>query len=92
MPKKLTNDILEQKLKDVEAQLKGYRLSSEKFSKAFYSSPVTMAITEPETGRFVEVNDSFCTTLGYQREELIGHTTLELNMWVHPEKRDDFVK
>lgn len=92
MPKKLTNNIFTQKLKDNEARLTGNRLSSENFSKVFYSSPVTMAITEPETGRIVEVNDSFCTTLGYQRKELIGHTTLELNMWVHPEERGYFVK
>jgi len=63
----------------MEAELKGCRLSSEKFSKAFYSCPVMMTITEPETGRMLEVNDSFCTTL-------------ELNLWVHPEKRDDFIK
>lgn len=92
MSKKPKETMLEQQLRDVEAQLKGCRLSSEKFSKVFYSSPVMMALTEPETGRLIEVNESFCTTLEYLREELIGRTTLELNMWVHPEKRDDFVK
>lgn len=72
--------------------MQGYRWTAEKFSKVFYSSPVMMVVTEWETGCLVEVNDSFCTALGFRREELIGKTTLELNLWVYPERREDLVR
>jgi two-component system sensor histidine kinase/response regulator len=31
------------------------------------------------------VNDSFLLLLGYEREEVIGHTSTELNIWVNLE-------
>ena len=61
------------------------RSSQEKFAKAFLSSPGAIAITKLTDGHFVEVNDSFLVLLGYERQEVIGHTTTELNIWVNPE-------
>ena len=66
--------------------------SEEKFSKAFRSSPNLIAITRMKDGLIVDVNDAFTKILGYKREELIGHTTLELDLWVDPNERDEFVK
>ena len=55
--------------------------SEEKFSKAFQSNPSGIAITEIETGRYIEVNASFCRILGYPPEEVIGYTTLDKGIW-----------
>ncbi|GAG79953.1 unnamed protein product, partial [marine sediment metagenome] len=44
--------------------------SEEKFSKAFHSSPNLMAITRMEDGYYVDVNETYIQTLGYNREEL----------------------
>ncbi|MDY7004625.1 MAG: PAS domain S-box protein [Cyanobacteriota bacterium] len=71
----------------VEAKL---RLSEEKFSKAFRCSPDPIAITTFEEGRFIEVNDGFLEIMGYCREEIIGLTTEELNIWLYPEQRIQF--
>ncbi|HEV2693670.1 MAG TPA: PAS domain S-box protein [Verrucomicrobiae bacterium] len=68
------------------------RESEEKFSKAFYSSPDAISITEAATGRFLDVNDGFAPLYGYAREELIGRTSLELNMWRDPAERDKLVQ
>jgi len=57
------------------------RLSEEKFSKAFRSSPDSITISALKDGRYVEVNDSCLRLLGYHREEVIGHTSIELNIW-----------
>jgi PAS domain S-box-containing protein len=54
------------------------RESEEKFSKAFLSSPNGVAISELETGRYIEVNDSFCQMLGRGRDEILGRTSIEL--------------
>lgn len=55
--------------------------SEEKFQKAFRSNPALMAISTIEEGRFVEVNDIFLTTMEYERAEVIGRTSQELNIF-----------
>lgn len=60
--------------------------SEEKFSKAFSSSANAIGITSMKDSLFVEVNDSFMRFTGYSREEIIGHSTSELNLWVKPEE------
>ncbi|MCP4763198.1 MAG: PAS domain S-box protein, partial [archaeon] len=57
------------------------RESEEKFSKAFMVSPTMLGITQVEDGRFLEVNDAFLNGLGFKKEEIIGKTTIELNMF-----------
>jgi PAS domain S-box-containing protein len=56
------------------------RQSEIKFSAAFRSNPVAMRILELETGRMVDVNNNFLTLTGYSREEVIGHSALELGI------------
>jgi len=60
--------------------------SEEKFSKAFQANPSGIAITEIETGRYIEVNASFCRILGYPPEEVIGYTTLDKGIWSSAEQ------
>ena len=66
--------------------------SEEKFSKSFHSSPILMAITRMEDGTFIDVNNTYSQVLGYSREELIGHSSKNLNLWVKPEQRIEFTK
>jgi PAS domain S-box-containing protein len=63
------------------------RASEERFQTAFYSSPMAMAITTLAEGRYVDVNDAFERQMDYSRDELIGRTTLELNVWPSPSDR-----
>ncbi|MBI4331014.1 MAG: PAS domain-containing sensor histidine kinase [Chloroflexi bacterium] len=70
-----------------EATKSGRLKARERFFKAFYSSPVAMTIARLPEGRWTEVNDSFCRLMEYSREELLGHTSAELNMFVKPEER-----
>ncbi|HLO48679.1 MAG TPA: PAS domain S-box protein [Kamptonema sp.] len=81
----LQNEIAERQR--AEDQL---RLSEEKFSKAFRSSPDAMTITAFADGRFIEVNDSFLSLMDYGLEEVIGNTVANLNIWVKPEDRARF--
>jgi len=60
--------------------------SEERFSKAFASSPMILTISSLETGKLIEVNETFVEATGFSREEAIGKTTVELGVW---KKLDD---
>jgi PAS domain S-box-containing protein len=66
--------------------------SNDKFSKAFHTSPNLMTITTINEGRIIEINDAFCNATGYAREETIGKTTAELNVWNNPEQRGTILR
>lgn len=55
------------------------RASEERFSKAFYNGPVPIVIAD-EDGRYVDANDNFVRLVGYEREALVGRTSIELGM------------
>ena len=48
------------------------------FEKLFVQSPMGMAISSMDAGRFIEVNAAYSAITGYRREELVGHTSADL--------------
>ena len=62
--------------------------SEEKFSRAFHENPAPMAVSTIDEGRFLDVNMSFLTALGYSREEVIGKTAADLNLYSDPAWRN----
>ena len=66
------------------------RISEERFKIAFRASPHPVIITELATGRCLEVNDASLKLFGYEREEVIGQTTLTLGIWPTLEDRTQF--
>jgi len=70
--------------RDVSARARAeeeLRRSEERFSKAFLASPVPCAITRVRDGLFLDANDAFLRMHGYARDEVVGHTTHELDLW-----------
>jgi PAS domain S-box-containing protein len=67
------------------------RLSLEKYTKTFHSAPIWVVLSSLEDGRYIEVNDAFLKTIGYERDEVIGKTSIELNTWEDPEDRERIV-
>ncbi|ARN56350.1 PAS domain S-box protein [Sedimentisphaera salicampi] len=61
--------------------------SEEKFAKAFNSSPLLMALSTVESGKFIDVNDTFLNVLGFERDEVIGKTSQQLRLFEDVEKR-----
>lgn len=64
----------------------------DKYNKAFNSSPYAMLLTKVSDGRIFEVNEGFVRMTGYQPEEVVGKTTLEVGLWIDPEDRKEFVR
>ncbi len=67
------------------------RSSEERFAKAFKANPQPMSLTRLADGLYIDVNESFMAMSGYTREEVIGHTSLDLRIWETPAARDEFV-
>jgi diguanylate cyclase (GGDEF)-like protein/PAS domain S-box-containing protein len=75
--------------KQVELTL---RQSERKFATAFQSSPVAASIATLADGRFVEANQKYLRDFGWAREELIGRTTADINLWPSAEVRAQWVE
>lgn len=79
----VATDITERK----RAQL-ALRESEERFNTAFNASPGSISISRQSDNRFIEVNDTFLQDKGYTRDEVIGHTASELDLWINQEDRE----
>lgn len=55
-------------------------LSEEKFEKAFMNNATLMAITDPDTGRFIDINTSFLRVLGQDGAHVLGKTLVDFGI------------
>jgi PAS domain S-box-containing protein len=63
------------------------RMSEEKFSHVFMTNPDSVTLTRIKDAVYIDVNEGFTRLSGYTREETIGHSTLEINIWENLEER-----
>jgi len=78
------NSMMEQ----LSAEKEALRLSEQRFATAFNASPECITINRLSDGLFLEVNEAFQKASGYQREEALGRTSLELQLWSSPISRE----
>jgi len=67
------------------------RRSETTLSHLVATSPDLITLTDLETGHYVMVNQTFTRLTGYSREQAVGHTALELGVWVDAQQRMAFV-
>jgi len=53
------------------------RESEQRFAAMFHDSPAPLAVVDPDTRRFLDVNRSFTELFGFARDRVIGRTSLE---------------
>lgn len=76
-------------LKEIEAglrQAEAARMDSEaRFVALFQSSPVALGVFRSVHGQFIasELNATWYQVFGYRAEEIIGHTTREIRLWIN---------
>ena len=61
------------------------------FQTVFQTSPDAALVTRVCDGSIIHVNDGFCRITGYTKEEVLGKTTRELNLYYDLADRDLFL-
>jgi PAS domain S-box-containing protein len=67
------------------------RQSEEKFRLAFQTSPDSINLNRLSDGMYIDINEGFTKLTGYTREDAIGKTSIDLNIWHNPKDRERLV-
>jgi diguanylate cyclase (GGDEF)-like protein/PAS domain S-box-containing protein len=67
--------------------LEDVKTEKEKYNTTFNSSPYAIMLTRLSDGKIFEVNTGFVLISGYQPAEVIGKTSLEMDLWIRAEDR-----
>jgi len=78
-----------QRLEQKDATL---RESEERFRVAFHTSPDAININRLADGLYVDINAGFTALTGYTREDVIGRSSLEIEIWCDPADRQKLVE
>jgi two-component system, cell cycle sensor histidine kinase and response regulator CckA len=68
------------------------REAKEHFELIFNTSPDAALISRLNDGIIVDINDGFSAITGFTRDETIGKSALDLDMWGNPDDRQKVVK
>jgi PAS domain S-box-containing protein len=77
-------------ISDLKAVESALRESEQKFRKIFEKNVDMVLLTSLTTGTVIEVNEEFERISGWSREESLGKSNADLNVWVDLEARDRF--
>jgi diguanylate cyclase (GGDEF)-like protein/PAS domain S-box-containing protein len=67
-------------------------LSEVHYRTIFQTSLDCISITRLSDGKIIDVNNTFLDVMGYKLEEVVGRTSLELNIWADPKDRQNMVE
>ncbi|WP_300458387.1 cache domain-containing protein [Desulfobacula sp.] len=81
------NQMIETRTEAIQA----LRESEEKFRLTFLSSPDSINLNRVEDGIYLEINEGFTKIMGYSREEVIGKSSLDFDIWNDPKDKDRLV-
>ncbi|HMB19453.1 MAG TPA: PAS domain S-box protein, partial [Spirochaetota bacterium] len=65
--------------------------SEEKYRAAFVTSPDSVNINRLD-GLYVDINEGFTALTGYTREDVMGRSSTDIDIWAIPEDRNRLVK
>jgi diguanylate cyclase (GGDEF)-like protein/PAS domain S-box-containing protein len=86
----LGRDITERKATEQQLAhaLHALKSSENRYRTAFQTSLDGMIISDLKGGKIVEVNDAFLNLMQFEREEVLGRTAADLNIWMYPQARE----
>ncbi len=82
----IIHDITEKKLAEETLQK-----TEEKFEAAFRLNPNAILLTDLESGKIHEANETFYNLTGMQKSEVLGKSTLEIDFYNDPDDRDRII-
>ncbi len=80
------NNQLRQEIEERKRIEMDLRESEEKFRTLFSFSPQAVSVTDLSTGKFVDVNENFCSLSKLSRQEIVGKSTVELGFYSEKER------
>jgi diguanylate cyclase (GGDEF)-like protein/PAS domain S-box-containing protein len=82
----ITRDISDAKAAEqlLSEAAEALRVSEERYRTVFQTSLDPILINRTSDRRFIDVNQAFLNVMGFARDEVIGRTSLELNLWADP--------
>ena len=81
------NRELEQDIDKRKRMEQAQRLSEAKFAGAFQCNPDSVSIARINDGIILDVNQTFEKITGYTRDEAVGRTATELNIWIDTDQQ-----
>jgi PAS domain S-box-containing protein len=88
-----TNKRLEKELESLRSKnLEKSEIVSQTIMRIFHSASYLMAISKLDSGRYVDVNEAFYKALGYSKEEIIGHTSDDIQIFADFEESNKYIK
>jgi diguanylate cyclase (GGDEF)-like protein/PAS domain S-box-containing protein len=87
----VSRDISESKAaeRQLATAVAALRASEERYRTVFQTSFDSIMIHRLDDGKCIDVNQRFVDGTGFTRQEAIGKTTLELDIWADPKDRDN---
>ena len=77
--------------RELEA-LENLNKTEEKYAQIFNVTPVAVMITRLKDGRFIDVNEKAIEMIGLKKADIIGKTSVELELYSDPEDRRKIVE
>jgi PAS domain S-box-containing protein len=78
-------------LTELKLAEEAFRENEEYLSTVFRASPTGIFVTRLSDGMYLDANETYRKIIGYAEDEVLGHTSLELNIWADVKDRDKVI-
>lgn len=78
-------------LSELDTRQERLRESEERYRTVFRTSPDAVSITRLADGKFLDINDGYTKILGWERQQIIGKTSIEIGIWASVAEREVFL-
>ncbi|MBF0551680.1 MAG: PAS domain S-box protein [Deltaproteobacteria bacterium] len=86
-----TYELLRHEMSERQRVEEALQERDERYWSTFHANPSSLTITRINDGRYIQVNEGFLRQTGYKKEEVIGKTPFELDIFVNPGDRQRFI-
>lgn len=78
-------------LTELSARQETLKESEERYRTIFRTSPDAVSLTQLKDGKFLDINDGYTKMFGWERQQIIGKTSLDMGIWVSLAEREKFL-